>query len=75
MTKRIFYATLATLFLATGTVYAGNTFETLDTDKSGGICQNEAKAMPELTQQFAQLDLNKDGKLDMDEFGTFEVTK
>ena len=75
MTKRILYATLATLFLATGTVYAGNTFETLDVDKDGAISQKEADAMPELTKQFAHLDLNMDGKLDMNEFTAFVVAK
>jgi len=75
MMKKVIYTTLATLFLATGTVYAGNTFETVDVDKNGEICQKEAEAMPELTEQFAQLDQNKDGKLDMDEFGTLEAAK
>ncbi len=75
MTKKIFYATLATLFLATGTVCAGNSFETLDVDKDGAISQIEADAMPELTKQFADLDMNKDGKLDMDEFALFAAVK
>jgi len=75
MTKKVFYATLATLFLATATVCAGNTFETLDVDKNGGVCQKEAEAMPELTKQFAQLDLNMDGKLDMHEFAVFVAAK
>ena len=71
MTKKVFYAALATLFLTTGTVCAGTTFETLDVDKDGAISQQEAEAMPELTEQFAKLDLNKDAKLDMDEFAKF----
>ena len=75
MTKKIFYATLATLFLATGTVCAGNSFETLDVDKDGAISQIEADAMPELAKQFADLDMNKDGKLDMDEFALFAAVK
>ncbi len=75
MTKKIFYATLATLFLATGTVCAGDSFEALDVDKNGAISQIEAEAMPELTEQFAALDLNKDGQLDMDEFAPFTAVK
>ena len=75
MTKKVFYATLATLFLTTGTVCAGTTFETLDVDKDGAISQQEAEAMPELTEQFAKLDLNEDGKLDMDEFALFAAVK
>ena len=42
------------------------TFKNLDTDKSGGISSDEAKAGG--LRDFAKADKNKDGQLDINEF-------
>ncbi len=61
--------------LVSGTVAAGEVYKVLDADKSGTISQQEAEAMPGLTDQWKDLDVNVDGQLDQEEFARFEFVE
>ena len=66
--------TALTLFVS-GTAYAAdNLYTTLDTNKDGGISQEEASALPGLNDKWVELDANADGMLDKAEFVRLEVT-
>lgn len=47
-------------------------FGNVDTDKDGSIEPNEAGNIPQIKQQWSQLDKNGDGKLEQAEFARFE---
>lgn len=49
------------------------TFEQLDTNHDGVISPDEAKAAPELEQNWQAADTNKDGSVDQSEFSAFEA--
>ncbi|MEM0912114.1 MAG: calmodulin [Pseudomonadota bacterium] len=49
-------------------VYAGDLFDTLDTDKSGTISAVEASAHSLLSEMFDRLDADTDGELSYQEF-------
>jgi len=44
-------------------------FVELDADENGYITETEAQNAPEVTEMFAELDVNKDAQLDALEFG------
>ncbi len=47
-------------------------FNQLDSNQDGTISQDEAKADPQLEQNWAQADKNGDGSVDQAEFSAFE---
>lgn len=67
--------TLTALFvsLASGNVFAStDPLMALDKDQDGFVSLEEAQAMPEVVEAFNALDVNKDGKLDMEELAVFK---
>lgn len=71
MSKKIIAVLLAAM--ATTTVIAGETKAeaVFDADNNGTLSQEEAKAVPGLTEQWKDLDVNADGQLDPTEFAKF----
>ncbi|MBI2382172.1 MAG: hypothetical protein HYV16_15570 [Gammaproteobacteria bacterium] len=64
-----------TTLLASAMAFAGDEqlFGQLDTDKSGTLSADEAKADAKLGgEMFAKLDVNQDGQLSTDEFKAME---
>jgi hypothetical protein len=64
--------TAAVLMLPTMYVQAADEaatlFNQLDSDQSGLLSQEEAKAHPELASLFSDLDIDKDNQLNLSEF-------
>ena len=48
------------------------TFEDLDVDTNGYISKDEAKAQDSIKRNWAKVDTNKDGHIDISEFSAFE---
>ena len=63
-----------TLFLCGPAVAADYpaTFESVDTDGNGYISDSEAKARPDLSQNWKDIDTNADNQLNITEFDAFE---
>jgi EF hand len=54
-------------------VYAGSaTYKALDENKDGLVSHEEAEAIPTLADQWTEVDVNEDGKIDAVEFSRFE---
>lgn len=71
MSKKVLLSILACTFA--GTVFAGSaTHKALDEDKDGFIQPEEAEAMPTLVEQWTEVDVNEDGRIDAVEFSRFE---
>ena len=70
--KKIFlYSVLAYSF--TSAVFAGSAnYKLLDEDRDGWIQPEEAKAMPVLVDQWTEMDVNEDNRIDAVEFSRFE---
>lgn len=49
-------------------------FNKLDTNQDGYISQDEAKADTQLSKNWSDADLNKDGKVEESEFSAFEIS-
>jgi len=71
MRKELLFATFA--IAVSSAVYAGETFNQVDTDQDGAISKAEAASVPALTDLWDTYDSNTDGKLDEAEFARFEV--
>jgi len=71
MRKELLFASFAVII--SGAVYAGGTFDKVDTDQDGAISKTEAASMPALADLWDTYDSNTDGKLDEAEFARFEV--
>jgi hypothetical protein len=56
---------------APGAMGAKPSLKTLDKDHDGKVNMTEAAADPNLAKKFAQLDRNRDGKLDAGEFAKY----
>jgi len=73
--KKLLIVSAAVLFIPAMTANAGDAevaaFNQLDTDKSGMLSQEEAKAFPDLATIFADLDVDKDSELTLVEFEAF----
>jgi len=72
MKKTYLVASLA--MMASSVAFAGGTYSALDADKSGAISQDEAAAMPGLTEQWTTLDVDANGELSIEEFARFETS-
>lgn len=48
-------------------------FSSLDQDGDGAITQEEAQGLPQLVENFTQVDRNQDGRVDEAEFAQFET--
>lgn len=59
---------------SSGTASANLKAPLADKNSDGKITKSEAASNPELSKQFAKLDTNKDGSLDMSEYAKFEAT-
>lgn len=70
---RIFVA-VAFAFAFSGSVLANEAMKAADADESGTISQEEAAAVPGLTEKFGEVDANGDGQVDEAEFAEFEAT-
>lgn len=71
MNRKLVFAALLTL--ASGTALAADdAFKKADADQSGTISKKEATALPGLSDQWNNYDLNTDGQLDEAEFSRFE---
>jgi len=73
MTKKIMTLLFASLAAVAVIAAESKTDVALDTDNNGTLSQEEAKAIPGLSEQWETLDVNKDGQLDPAEFAKFEV--
>jgi hypothetical protein len=71
MTKKIMTVLFAALAAAAVIAAESQTDVALDTDNSGTLSREEAKAIPGLIEQWDTLDLNSDGQLDAAEFASF----
>ncbi|WP_035275916.1 EF-hand domain-containing protein [Desulfogranum japonicum] len=71
MIRVFFSCCFGLLFITGGSVVAGDLHSALDIDKDGYVTAHEAEVMPELIEQFAVLDANRDGKLDAAELSLF----
>ena len=73
--KKLLIVSAAALFIPAMAAYAGDAevaaFNQLDTDKSGVISQQEAKAFPDLATIFSDLDIDQDSELTLEEFEAF----
>jgi hypothetical protein len=73
--KKLLIVSAAALFIPAMAAHAGDAevaaFNQLDTDKSGMLSQEEAKAFPDLATIFSDLDLDQDSELTLDEFEAF----
>ncbi len=72
MSKKVCSLILGVLMLTVSAVCAESNVVSLDVDKDGAISVQEARVMPELLEQFAQLDVNGDGKIDMAELAAYK---
>ncbi len=71
MSKKVLLAVL--VCTVSSAVFAGSaTYKALDEDKNGLVTPDEAEAMPTLTEQWTEIDVNEDGKIDAVEFSRFE---
>ncbi|MCW8889058.1 MAG: EF-hand domain-containing protein [Sedimenticola sp.] len=71
MSKKILAALLAAMATA-AVIAAENKSDTVfDVDNNGTLSMEEAKAIPGLSEQWDELDVNKDGQLDPAEFSKF----
>jgi len=61
---------LTVLGFASGSAFAQASFETIDTDQSGGVTLEEANkaGLPWTQEQFAAADIDQNGSLNVDEF-------
>ncbi|WP_428604241.1 hypothetical protein [Sedimenticola sp.] len=73
MTKKLITVLFASMAAAAVIAAENKVDVVLDTDNNGTLSQEEAKAIPGLSEQWEQLDVNKDGQLDPAEFAKFEV--
>jgi len=73
MTKKIMTVLFASLAAAAVIAAESKTDVALDADNNGTLSQEEAKAIPGLSEQWEVLDVNQDGQLDPAEFAKFEV--
>jgi hypothetical protein len=64
-------ATSSTPSTAPGAMGKKPTLQALDKDHDGMVSMTEAAAEPKLAKKFAQLDRNRDGKLDAGEFSMY----
>jgi Ca2+-binding EF-hand superfamily protein len=71
MSKKLMIVAVA--ILTSSTVFAGNTFTTLDVDKNSTISEAEATTMPSLVEQWKALDVDANGELSVEEFAKYEV--
>jgi|GEM_PF-3159666 len=73
MKKTVVTLTALLVSLASGNVFAGtDSLMALDKDQDGFVTLEEAQALPEVVEAFSALDVNKDGKLDMEELAAFK---
>jgi hypothetical protein len=71
MSKKVLLAVL--VCSVSSAVYAGSaTYKALDENKDGLISAEEAEAIPTLVEQWTDVDVNEDGKIDAVEFSRFE---
>ena len=73
MNKKIMTVLFASMAAAAVIAAENSSDAVLDTDNNGTLSQEEAKAIPGLSEQWEALDVNKDGQLDPAEFAKFEV--
>lgn len=71
MSKKLMIVAVA--ILASSTVFAGNTFTTLDVDKNNTISEAEVAALPSFVAQWKALDVDENGELSVEEFAKYEV--
>jgi hypothetical protein len=71
MSKKVLLAVL--VCSVSSAVYAGGaTYKALDEDKDGLVSREEAEAIPTLVEQWTDVDVNEDGRIDAVEFSRFE---
>jgi len=73
MRKLLTFAVLAASFSLVA-MAGEEEYKALDADQSGTISADEAQAHSGLSEQFATVDANQDGEVDMAEFAQFEAT-
>jgi len=71
MSKKLMIGAVAVL--ASSTVFAGDTFTTLDVDQNSTISEAEAATMPSLVEQWEALDVDANGELSVEEFAKYAV--
>lgn len=74
MTRKLAFAVLVSA--VTGTVWAGgesSVYQQLDVDEDGYISPKEGGAIQGLVENWEEVDMNQDGRLDQVEFARFEA--
>jgi hypothetical protein len=70
--NRLLFLVLLVFFFSSAMANKAHMFDDVDQDGDGYISKSEAKNLTEMQSNWSDADTDKDGKIDVSEFGAFE---